>query len=923
VAAGELLAGRYRLEEELSANDGAMVWKATDGSLARSVTVCMFAAGFPRAGSAIAAARAAARLSDPRLVQIFDADNAGDQRYIVTEWPSGDRLDQIVAAGPLDSRAAAEILEEVAGAVAVAHAAGLSHLCLTPDQVWRNRWGEVKLSGLSTAAAMSGATEDDPGAADTRGLARLFYAALTGLWPGQEQTSLPAAARSGDRAVSPAQARAGISADVDALTCRAMFGEGNSYGPAILSPAGLAVALGAIAHPTPDTEPLGSLAGSTRPFEAVAPPPPATRPLPAVGPSSARPAPARTRRPADSPDPSTRPDLPAVPATPPAAPEPGPSGADPAAAWPAGPGATEPGSAGRAGAGQVSPGQAAAAAAASQLAGSDPAATDPRATLLPPAGPTAPGEPDSGTTQQAPGEPAAGQAPQDGQPEADQAETDQPGPGQQVTGQPGTRQPGTRQPGTGQPAGDPLDLMPDWMWPVDQGPAGPPAGPLYDSMPLFPRGRGSREQPGPAPGEPAPGQYDRAQFFAFDHGPEPEPGPAPVPGDPAADFDDQLPALDDQPSALDEQPADFDEQPAAAQDTPPTEPVPVYPPARDPAPTLVAEPGPPAPPPGPSAAALALARARSRLGTGSARARAAVGSGSMRTGAALGSGSKRAGAALGSGSRRTSTALGGQASRTRAALGTGSKRASVALGAGSARTMTALDAGTKRARAALKGPALRSRLPELPPGAARPARIILLLLALVASVLIGWAFGQSGSPAKDSSLRAAAPPAAAPGTHHSGPAANHGGPPQSLHPARAAVFDPYGDAQGGQTARLAIDATPGTAWHTAWYTSARFGNLKPGTGLLIDMGQPVTITAARLSLGSATDASLQLRVGPSPSLSQLRPVAQAAGATGQVQLHPASPAHGRYALIWFTRLPRDSSGSYEARVYNVRLQGTS
>ena len=40
----------------------------------------------------------------------------------------------------------------------------------------------------------------------------------------------------------------------------------------------------------------------------------------------------------------------------------------------------------------------------------------------------------------------------------------------------------------------------------------------------------------------------------------------------------------------------------------------------------------------------------------------------------------------------------------------------------------------------------------------------------------------------------------------------------------------------------AIDASRATAWRTDWYTTARFGNLYPGTGLLLDMGHPVTIT---------------------------------------------------------------------------------
>ena len=190
-----LLAGRYRLEERLSDQDGSSVWKATDESLIRTVTVRTFAPDFGRTGEAVAAARSAAQLSDPRLVQIFDADDRGEQPYIVTEWPGGERLDEVIAIGPLEPVRAAQIITEAAEGMTVAHAAGLAHLCLTPDLLWWNRWGEVKISGLGTAAVLAGAEADNPAEADTRGLARLLYAALTGYWPGPEQTRLPAAPR--------------------------------------------------------------------------------------------------------------------------------------------------------------------------------------------------------------------------------------------------------------------------------------------------------------------------------------------------------------------------------------------------------------------------------------------------------------------------------------------------------------------------------------------------------------------------------------------------------------------------------------------------------------------------------------------------------------------------------------------------------
>ena len=144
-----------------------------------------------------------------------------------------------------------------------------------------------------------------------------------------------------------------------------------------------------------------------------------------------------------------------------------------------------------------------------------------------------------------------------------------------------------------------------------------------------------------------------------------------------------------------------------------------------------------------------------------------------------------------------------------------------------------------------------------------------------------------------------------------------------LPPVSATAFGPGGAAQGDnpQRASLAIDGSRATAWHTDWYTTALFGNLQPGTGLLLDMGRPETITAAQVTLGSIPGADVQLRAGDVPSLADLRPVASARGAGGVVRLRLAASAHGRYVLLWLTRLPPDTSGTFQASVHDVRLEG--
>ena len=87
------------------------------------------------------------------------------------------------------------------------------------------------------------------------------------------------------------------------------------------------------------------------------------------------------------------------------------------------------------------------------------------------------------------------------------------------------------------------------------------------------------------------------------------------------------------------------------------------------------------------------------------------------------------------------------------------------------------------------------------------------------------------------------------------------------------------------------------------------------------MGHPVTITGAVISLGSARGAALQIRVGAAHGLAERPPAARAAGAEGVLRLGFSRPAHGRYVLLWFTRLPADPVGTFQASVYNIKLTG--
>ena len=140
----------------------------------------------------------------------------------------------------------------------------------------------------------------------------------------------------------------------------------------------------------------------------------------------------------------------------------------------------------------------------------------------------------------------------------------------------------------------------------------------------------------------------------------------------------------------------------------------------------------------------------------------------------------------------------------------------------------------------------------------------------------------------------------------------------------AEAFGPAGTAQGDypQGAALAVDGNASTAWHSDWYAAANL-NGQPGTGLLLDLGRTMTVSSVRLALGPAAGGTVQLRAGSAPTLARLPVVAQAAIPDGTLTLQGTAPVSARYLLIWFTQLPPDGAGTYQAFVYNVSVSGST
>lgn len=222
------------------------------------------------------------------------------------------------------------------------------------------------------------------------------------------------------------------------------------------------------------------------------------------------------------------------------------------------------------------------------------------------------------------------------------------------------------------------------------------------------------------------------------------------------------------------------------------------------------------------------------------------------------------------------------------------------------------------------GPAMPLRLQGTRRLPVRRGVLILIVLAVVAGLAYLLA-APGGTPAR---ARSHHPPARPP-QHSAAPpsAAASSAPsptPTALPIASAVAFGPAGPSQGDNPseATLAVDGSTSTAWHTDWYAAANLNGTQPGTGLLLDMGAPVTISAVQLLLGPEPGGTVQLLTGNTPSLAGLPVVAQATNPGGTLSLQPTRPVTARYVLVWFTTLPPNNAGTYEAYVYNVSVSGT-
>jgi hypothetical protein len=156
----QVLAGRYELGPLLGVGGMASVYQATDRALERTVAVKVLDPPSDQDPALVERfrheARAAASLSHPNIVTVFDSGSEAGVHYLVMEYVQGETLaDTLRRQGVLEPCWAAEVGRCVCGALGAAHARGLVHRDVKPANVLISPAGMVKVTdfGIASAAA--------------------------------------------------------------------------------------------------------------------------------------------------------------------------------------------------------------------------------------------------------------------------------------------------------------------------------------------------------------------------------------------------------------------------------------------------------------------------------------------------------------------------------------------------------------------------------------------------------------------------------------------------------------------------------------------------------------------------------------------------------------------------------------------------
>lgn len=214
-----MIDGRYRIIESLGSGESMEVYRAHDSLLEREVALKVLKeehdADQDRIEGFCRAARSAASLSHPNIVQVYELGRADSGLpFVAAEYFGGGTLaDKLRASGAMDPVAAVEVSARICDALRAAHERGVYHCNLNPDKVLLTESGTVKVADFGVTCDSgrdAGAILKD----DLYSLGAVLYEMLTGSPPSPK----------GSEARTPADLDPSIPAEISNLALSLISG---------------------------------------------------------------------------------------------------------------------------------------------------------------------------------------------------------------------------------------------------------------------------------------------------------------------------------------------------------------------------------------------------------------------------------------------------------------------------------------------------------------------------------------------------------------------------------------------------------------------------------------------------------------------------------------------------------------------------
>lgn len=193
-ATGTLI-GDYELQDELGRGGMGVVYRAWQDSLQRTVALKMIPNAAFASSRDLARLRgealAAARLSHPNIVPVYEVGEYHGQPWFSMQFVEGETLSSRLAAGPLDAREAVSLLLPVVDAIGAAHRAGVLHRDLKPSNILINTQGTPFVTDFGLAKRVRDDGSQDPRAVSSREASLTQSGAILGTpsWMSPEQAA--------------------------------------------------------------------------------------------------------------------------------------------------------------------------------------------------------------------------------------------------------------------------------------------------------------------------------------------------------------------------------------------------------------------------------------------------------------------------------------------------------------------------------------------------------------------------------------------------------------------------------------------------------------------------------------------------------------------------------------------------------------